>query len=157
FGPGVRRTNEELQLAIINFGRVAERIDVLIQTNQAVLESNLRSFNELTQRANMLLSEENQRNATTTLRNLEKASGRFESIASNADAAFASLNQAAKPLGERSDRVLRNLDASLEQIARLANTLNELLAPIGRSEGTVQKLFTDPSVYHNLSDSTLML
>jgi ABC-type transporter Mla subunit MlaD len=157
FGPAVRRTNDELQMTIINFGRVAERIDVLITTNQAVLESTLRSFNELTQRANMLLSEENQRNATTTLRNLEKASGRFESIANNADQAFASLNQAAKPFGDRSDRVLRNLDTSLEQIARLANTLNEMLAPIARSDGTVQKLFTDPSVYNNLSDSTLML
>src|SRR5206468_11554885 len=119
FGPGLRRTNDELQSTIMNFGRVAERIDVLIQTNQAVLESTLRSFNELTQRANILLSEENQRNATTTLRNLEKASGRFESIANHPDQAFASMNQAAKPFGERSDRVLRNLDTSLEQIARL--------------------------------------
>ena len=157
FGPGLRRTNEELQTTIINFGRVAERIDVLVQTNQAALESGLRSFNELTQRANMLLSEENQRNATTTLRNLEKSSGRFESIANNADQAFASLNQAAKPFGDRSDRVLRNLDTSLEQIARLANTLNELIAPIGRSDGSVQKLFTDPSFYNNLNCAAFML
>ena len=48
----------------------------------------------------MLLSEENQRNATTVLKNMEKASGRFESIANNADAAFASLNQAARPFGD---------------------------------------------------------
>jgi ABC-type transporter Mla subunit MlaD len=157
FGPSLRRTNDELQMTIINFGRVAERIDVLIQTNQAVFESTMRSFNELTQRANMLLNEENQRNATTTLRNLEKASGRFESIANNADQAFASLNQAAKPFGERSDRVLRNLDTSLEQIARLANTLNELIAPIGRGEGSVQKLFSDPSFYNNLNHAAFML
>lgn len=156
-GPGLRRTNDELQMTIINFGRVAERIDVLVQTNQAALESTLRSFNELTQRANMLLNEENQRNATTTLRNLEKASGRFESIANNADQAFASLNQAAKPFGDRSDRVLRNLDTSLEQIARLANTLNELIAPIGRSDGSVQKLFSDPSFYNNLNCAAFML
>jgi len=157
FGPGVRRTNDELQMTIINFGRVAERIDVLVQTNQAVLESTLRSFNELTQRANMFLSEENQRNATTVLRNLEKSSGRFESIANNADQAFASLNRAAGPFGDRSDRVLRNLDVSLEQIARLANTLNELIAPIGRGEGSVQKLFNDPSFYNNLNDAAFML
>jgi phospholipid/cholesterol/gamma-HCH transport system substrate-binding protein len=157
FGPGLRRTNDELQMAIINFGRVAERIDVLIQANQAVLEGTLRSFNELTQRANMFLSEENQRNATTVLRNLEKSSGRFESIANNADQAFASLNRAAGPFGDRSDRVLRNLDISLEQIARLANTLNELVAPIGRGEGSVQKLFSDPSFYNNLNDAAFML
>lgn len=178
FGPALRRTNDELQTTITNFGRAAERIDVLIQTNQATFERTLHQLGDLTQRANNLLNDENQRNVTTALKNFQSASHRFESIANNtdellkdgrktverfqqslnqADMVLANINQATRPLAERGERVLRNLDVAFEQIARTAVGLGEFIGPIGRGEGSMQKFFSDPSIYNNLNDATLML
>jgi ABC-type transporter Mla subunit MlaD len=177
-GPTLRRTNEELQVAVTNFGRVAERLDVLIRTNERKLEDALNQINELARRGNTLLSDENQQNVTATLRNLQTASNNFENLTkrtdefltegrrtaerfqqtlNRADPVLTNLNQATRPLAERGERILMNLDASLAQIGRVAGGLGELVGPLGRGDGTVQRLFADPSLYNNLNDAALIL
>jgi ABC-type transporter Mla subunit MlaD len=176
--PNLRRTNEELQLTLRNFGSVAERVDVLLQANQDKIVRALDQATDVLQRLSQVLSEENQKNFTATLRAVQAASTNFDAVARNTDEALKegtrtaqrfqqtlnqadqvlmNLNQATRPLAERSDRLLRNLDSSVEQLNRILSGFGEALVPLGRGEGTVQKFFTDPSLYNNLNQAACMV
>ena len=69
------------------------------------------------------------------------------------------LNQATQPFAERGERILRNLDTSVEQLSRVLGGVAEALgAARPRRRGrTVQKFFTDPSLYNNLNDAACMI
>jgi ABC-type transporter Mla subunit MlaD len=176
--PGLRRTNEELQVAIRNFSAVAERVDNLIQTNQDKLVRGLDQATDVLQRVSQVLSDENQKNFTATLRSVQAASTNFDSVVRNtdelvkegtktaqrfqqtltqADQVLVNLNQATRPLAERGERVMRNLDTSTEQLSRILTGVGEAIGPLGRSEGTVQKFFNDPSLFNNLNDAACMV
>src|SRR5204863_362346 len=81
---------------------------------------------------------------TKTARRLQDTMNQFDQVLVN-------LNQATRPLAERGDRILRNLDASFEQIARVASGLGDIVGPLGQGQGTLQKFFNDPSLYNNLN------
>lgn len=167
-GPELRRTNEEVQVTLRNFGSVAERIDVFLATNQDKITRAVDQTTDLLQRLSNVLSEENQKNFTATLRAVQMASANFESISRNADATFReapqvlrNLNAATQPLADRGERILRNLDASAEQLNRVIGTVGNALAPLGAAGGgeggTLQKFFTDPSLYNNLNEAACQI
>jgi ABC-type transporter Mla subunit MlaD len=165
-GPELRRTSDELQVTLRNFGSAAERIDVFLSTNQDKISRAVDQTTDLLQRMSNVLNEENQKNFTATLRAIQAASVNFESISRNADATFReapqvlnNLNRATQPLADRGDRILRNLDASAEQLNRVMTGVAEALGPIGRGAegGTIQKFFTDPSLYNNLNQAACMV
>ena len=52
--------------------------------------------------------------------------------------------------------MLKNLDESADNLNRTLKDLRELISVVARSDGTVQKLLTDPSLYNNLNDSAVM-
>jgi phospholipid/cholesterol/gamma-HCH transport system substrate-binding protein len=172
--PNLRRTNEELQVTLRNFATVAERVDNLLQANQSKVVRAIDQATDLLQRMSTVLSDENQKNFTATLRAFQAASTNLDSVVRNADdliregtktarrfqetlnqadQVFVNVNQATRPLAERGDRILRNLDASIEQIGRVVAGFGEALAPLGRSDGTVQRLFSDPSLFNNLNNA----
>jgi ABC-type transporter Mla subunit MlaD len=176
--PSLRRTNEELQVTLRNFSAVAERVDNLIQTNQDKLVRGLDQATDVLQRLSSVLSEENQKNFTATLRAVQAASTNFDSVVRNSDEfiregtktarrfqetlnqtdqVMTNLNQATRPLAERGDRIMRNLDMSLEQINRTFGALGEAIMPLSRSEGTLQKFLSDPSLYNNLNAAACMV
>src|SRR5262245_5897205 len=176
--PALRRTNEELQVTIRNFGTAAERIDNLIQANQDKLVRAVDQATDVLQRLGQVLSDENQKNFNATLKSVQAASTNFDAVVRNTDdllkegrktaqrfqvtldqtdQVLTNLNQATKPLAERGDRLLRNLDLSIEQLSRALGGVNELLAPLGRGDGTVQKFFNDPSLYNNLNAAACMV
>src|SRR5262249_41765068 len=120
--------------------RLTERIDVWVQDNQAKVTRLIENAGDTVNRLGNLLSDENQRSVRDTLRNTQKASERFDSIAGNADEALKELRPAAQqlretlrdasefmkdirgttaPLRERSPSIMRNLDESLEKTNRL--------------------------------------
>jgi phospholipid/cholesterol/gamma-HCH transport system substrate-binding protein len=176
--PELRRTNDEIQVTARNWGRVGERVDVLLQTNQDKLVRTLDNLNDTIVRVGNVFNDENQKNLATTLRNVSAGSQNLESLARNADEfvkesrqtvrrindsvgqadqVLTNLQQATKPLAERSDAVMRNLD---EATARLNNTLAEaqaLLRSLSRGEGTFSRIFTDPSLYNNLNEAACLL
>ena len=72
----------------------------------------------------------------------------------NADEVFGNLRQASQPLAARSESITRNADEGLAQFNRLMTELRAATGPLGGlagSDGSLQKLLSDPSLYNNLN------
>jgi phospholipid/cholesterol/gamma-HCH transport system substrate-binding protein len=169
--PALRHDADDLAAAARAWQKVGERTDVLIQQNQEKITQAIDRFNEVMGRATALLSEENVRNATVILRNTSKASESFPSISRNTDEFLKesgnslqrfnatmtrvddltqNLQKITKPLADRGDTVARNLDESLDRLNRTLTDVRQLVQAVGQSDGTFNKLLTDPSLYNNL-------
>jgi len=162
--PELRRSNEEIQVTARNWSRLGERLDVLLQTNQDKLIKTLDNLNDTVVRVSNVLNDENQRNLATTLKNVSDGSKNLESISKNtdellkesrktvqrvndsvtqADQVLTNLQQATKPMAERSSAIMKNLD--------------EFLRAVNQGDGTLRRVLLDPSLYINLNDAACML
>jgi phospholipid/cholesterol/gamma-HCH transport system substrate-binding protein len=176
--PDLRRTNDEVQVTVRTWGRLGERLDVLLQTNQDKLVQALDNFNDVLVRAGRVLSEENQRNLTATLRNVRAGTDNLESISKNTDAlikqsreslqrlngsmnraddVLANLQQATRPMAERSAPTMKNLDESAAKLNQLLGETRELLRVVGGSDGTLGRLTNNPALYNNLNEAACQL
>jgi phospholipid/cholesterol/gamma-HCH transport system substrate-binding protein len=161
-GPELRRTNEELQVTLRNFGSVAERVDVFLAANQDRITRAVDQSTDVLQRLSNVLSDENQKNFTATLRAAQMASVNFESISRSADEFLKESTKTNRQIQgsiNQADRVLRNLDTATDQLNRGLGGLADAMAPLGRGGegGTIQKFFTDPSLYNNLNQAACMI
>jgi ABC-type transporter Mla subunit MlaD len=176
--PELRRTNDEIQVTARNWGKLGERLDVLLQANQDKLVKTLDNMNDAMSRIANTFNEENQRNLSVTLRNVTAGSKNLESISRNtdelmkesrrtvarvndsvtqADQVLANLQQATKPMAERSAVVMKNLDESTARLNRSMVELQEFLRAVNREDGTFRRLVNDPSLYNNLNETACML
>lgn len=176
--PDLRKTNDEALVALRNWGRLGERLDVLVRTEQDKVIKTLEDFDQTLNRVARVFSDENQRNLGTTLKNVRAASDNFESIGKNADAfvkegrqtlrrlnksleqtdeVLTNLQKTTKPLAERSERVMKNLDESTDRLNRTLTDVQALIQAFSRSEGTLSKLLNDPGLYNNLNDASCMM
>ena len=154
--------------------KVAERTDLLLRQNQDKITQAISNLNDVLSRTSSLLSEENVRNATSILRNTQTASQSFPSIARNTDETMKEAREAlqrfnatlvrtddliqnlqkiTKPLADRGDPIARNLDESLAKLNRTLTDVGALTQAVGQSDGTLNKLLTDPSLYNHLDDA----
>jgi phospholipid/cholesterol/gamma-HCH transport system substrate-binding protein len=161
-GPELRRTNDELQVTLRNFGSVAERLDVFLAANQNQITRAVDQTTDVLQRLNNVLSDENQKNFTATLRAMQTASVNFESISRNANEFLTEGTKTTRQVQgsiSQADRVLRNLDTATTQLTRALGGVADALAPLGHGGegGTIQKFFTDPSLYNNLNQAACMI
>jgi len=177
-GPEIKKTSEEFQLTARVWGKLGERVDVFLQTNEPKLNKSVDELEETLRRANQVLNDENQKNLAATLKNARVASEQFESIAKNsdemikqgritlknlndtvlkADDVFGNLQRVTKPFSERTPIIMKNLDDSTTNLNKMLIDFRDLTRDIARSEGTLQKLITDPSLYNNLNDSAVMV
>jgi ABC-type transporter Mla subunit MlaD len=161
--PVVRSNIEDAGAAARNVGRLTERADVMLQSNRDRIESSLENLNKTLAGTARLTSDDNVRNISQTLTNLSKGSEQFPSISRNADEtlrqaplvmkrlmeslnrvdlALTDVQRITRPLGDRSDRISRNLDETL-------NDIRALMRSIDRSDGTLRRFLTDPSLYNN--------
>lgn len=176
--PDLRRTNDEIQVTARNWGRLGERLDVLVQTNQDKLIQALDNLNETVMRVGRVFNDENQRNLSTTLKNVRAGSESLESISRNTDAllresrqtvehvnrsvksadeVLGNLQQATRPLAERSNNIVRNLDESTEKLNRTLTETREFLRAVNQADGSLRRLLLDPSLYNNLNDAACVL
>ncbi len=190
--PELSRTNEEFQLTARVWGKLGERLDVMVQTNEGKLNKTIDQLEEAMRRFNLVLGDENQKNLAEALKNSRSASAEFDAIAKNtraasrdfesiakntdqlvkesrgtikqlnetllkADQFFDSMQRFSKPLGERSPTWFKSLDESSVTLNKLLNDLRDLTRDFARSDGTLQKLMYDPSLYNNLNESACML
>jgi phospholipid/cholesterol/gamma-HCH transport system substrate-binding protein len=176
--PAMRGTNDEIQIAAKNWGRLGERADVLLQANQEKLVKALDNLNEAVTRLSNLFNEENQRNLSTTLKNVRAGTENMDQIAKNtdelvkesrqtirrvnesvarADEVLANLQQATKPMAERSGSVMKNLDESTDKLNRGLSDLHELMRTLQQADGTLHRLATDPALYNNLNETACMM
>jgi phospholipid/cholesterol/gamma-HCH transport system substrate-binding protein len=175
--PEFRRTNEEAQAAVRTWGRVGERTEVFIQTNEKALSRSIAELQEVLKRTAEALNDENLRNARDILRNARIASERLDSIARGTDETLKDTRVALKqlteslrradvilfdiqkltgPFSERVPGLYRNVDEAAQKLNLVLTDVRDLLRVIGQSDGTIQRLLTDPSIYNNLNDATYM-
>jgi ABC-type transporter Mla subunit MlaD len=162
--PVLRDNVEDVGMAARNVARFAERADVMLQTNQPKIEKSLDNLNTVLERAGVLFSDANVKNATRTIDNVAKASDNFPSISKNADelarqgivtlkrvgdtlnrvdAALTNADRVLRPLGERGERIARNADESLQK----ANTV---LTDLQTRSGGLFTGFNDTNAKLNL-------
>jgi phospholipid/cholesterol/gamma-HCH transport system substrate-binding protein len=124
------------------------------------------------------LSDENQRNLREILKNAKVGSERLESLAKGtevlikdsqvavkrlnesllkADKILDNVDKATKPFAERSEPILKNLEESTDKLNRTLADLRETFRVLARSDGTLQKLLSDPALYQNLNDTAIMV
>ena len=132
-GPELRRTNDELQVTLRNFGSVAERLDVFISANQDRITRAVDQTTDVLQRLSNVLSDENQKNVTATLKAVQKASANFDSISHNADELLKEGTKVTRQVQgtiSQADRVLGNLDRATDQLSRAISGVADVVAPL---------------------------
>ena len=175
--PEMRRTNDEVQVAARNWGRLGERADLLLQTNEEKLVKTLDSLNDTVNRISNVFNDENQRNLSVTIKNVRAGTENLGNISKNTDElvresrqtlhrvnesvtrtdeVLGNLQQATKPMADRSANVMKNLDESTDKLNRTLTEVRELLRCMQGSDGTIRRLATDPSLYNNLNDAAVM-
>jgi ABC-type transporter Mla subunit MlaD len=176
--PELRHTNEEIQHAVDSWGRVGDRVDGLIALNQDKLLKTVDNLNETLVRLSALFNQDNQRNLAVLLQNVRASSDTLASITRDtdellkesrltvhkvgdsvvrADDAMNNLQQATKPLAERSNTIMKNLDESTAKLNVTMTELHELTRLVSQSNGTLQRLVVDPSLYNHLDETVCML
>jgi phospholipid/cholesterol/gamma-HCH transport system substrate-binding protein len=171
--PELRKTNEELQVTARSWGKVAERMDLLLQTNEDKIVKALDRLEDTLKRIGATFSDENQRYLNETLRNVKMSSDKLDSIARNtdemlketrvtikrindslirSDEVLANMQKATKPMAERSETILKNIEESTDKLNRLLGDSRDLMHAVSRGDGTLQRLLSDPSLYRNLDE-----
>lgn len=172
--PELRRTNDELQVAARNWGRLGERLDVLVQTNQDKVLRTLDLLNDTLARVAAVFNDENQKNLAATLKNIRAGTDNLESVSKNTDEllkegrkslqrvnetlnrtdeVLRNIQATTKPFAERGDRIAKNLDESSDKLNRTLSELRELLRVVGQEDGTFRRFVADPSLYQHLDET----
>jgi phospholipid/cholesterol/gamma-HCH transport system substrate-binding protein len=176
--PQLDRDLSELESTLRTWTRVGDRVDVVIQANEAKVVRAIEDLQRALKRAGDLLDDDNLLMVRQTLKNARDASVGMPALVKNtdmlmqdarvtvrrADKTMASLEQSmadlAKvtgPIGERAPSLLKNVDEAAVEFNKTMVEVRKLMEAISRNDGTVQKLITDPSLYNNLNDSALMV
>lgn len=176
--PDLRRSNDEIQVTARNWGKLGERLDVLVQSNQDKLIKTLDTLNETVVRVGNVFNDENQRNLAATLKNVSAGTKNLESISKSTedllnesrktvqrvndsitqgDQVLLNLQQATKPMAERSSAVMKNLEESTDKFNKTMTDVRELLRAGGQGDGTLRRILLDPSLYQNLNEAACML
>jgi len=176
--PMVRATLDDIGAAARNASRLLERADVMLQDNRENIEETIRNLTRASAGAARLLSDENVNNASRTITNTKAASDSLPRIAASADdiltqgrftvrkinellpkieASLNDFNKLTAPLGLRSDRISRNVDEAAIKLNEVLGDVRSLMRVIDRSNGTLQKVLTDPSLYNNLDHAAVMI
>jgi len=91
-------------------------------------------------------TDEGLQDARATMKNFNESLGRADDVIRN-------LQKATKPLGERGDAIIRNLDMSLEKLNHTLSDVGELMRVVGQSDGTIKRLLTDPALFNKLDEA----
>jgi phospholipid/cholesterol/gamma-HCH transport system substrate-binding protein len=70
-----------------------------------------------------------------------------------ADQAIENIRKVTEPLAGRADEITRNLTYTSGQLGLLMKDVRDLLRGYSGSDGTVQKLLTDPALYNRMNDT----
>jgi phospholipid/cholesterol/gamma-HCH transport system substrate-binding protein len=172
--PRLQDDADDVAAAARAFGRLSEHADVLLQTNREKLVRALDNLNEALARTLSVLSEENVRSTTVILRNSRDASEMLPDISRNTDellkemratlrrlndtltridAASADVQKITKPLADRTEPITRNLDESLDKLNRTLTDLREIMRVVGQSDGTLNRILKDPSLFNHLDEA----
>lgn len=167
----------EVRDAVRVWGDVGKKADNILQKNEDKIVKAIDKLDDALKRVNTLLSDENQKNFTDVLKNVKAGSQQLEAISKDtgelikdsratvkqlnetlkrADDVLSDVQKSMKPFTEKGSGMFKNLDQSADNLNRTLKDLRELMQVVARSDGTVQRLLSDPSLYNNLNDTAIM-
>jgi ABC-type transporter Mla subunit MlaD len=128
---------------------------------------NRKSVNNILKQANTLLSDENVHHVGGILKNLQSASEnldlflrdapatarRLNDTLQKADSTLENLRRITEPFADKSGDFQQNLNYATAQFGLLARDLRDLVRGFATSDGTVQKLLTDPNLYYQTTNA----
>jgi ABC-type transporter Mla subunit MlaD len=176
--PELKKASDEFQVTARIWGKLGERLDVLFQTNENKLSKIVDQLEEATRNLNQFLNEENQKSFNATLKAMNDASRQLDSLLRNtdelikegrvtiknlngtvirADNVLFNMEKITKPLSESTPKMLQSFEDSSTAVNRLIGDMRDLMREVARSDGTLQRLVTDPSLYNNLNESACMV
>jgi phospholipid/cholesterol/gamma-HCH transport system substrate-binding protein len=176
--PDLRKTNDQLQATLITWQKTGERAKLILDRNEEKINESLDNLNESLKRTANVLSDENQRNLATTLKNLRAGTENLPAISKSteellresqktvrkvndslvkADEVMGNLQQATKPFADRSNSIAKNLDEGTVRLNTVMGDLEQLFKAIDRGDGTLKKLINDPSLYNHLDEIACMV
>ncbi len=176
--PELRKTNDEARYFLKTASFWVEELGVTMKKNEPRVAQAIDALAITTERIGNVFTPENQKAITEILKNVEQGSARFDRLALGAEdlmkdgkvamktfsstmgqveQAVTEIRQATRPLADRSGRILENVENSTDQLNKLLAEARELFSAISRSEGTVMKFISDPTLANNLNEATVML
>jgi phospholipid/cholesterol/gamma-HCH transport system substrate-binding protein len=176
--PDLRKDADDVAATARVWGRVGERVDLLLQTNQDRITKIVENLNESLIRVNDVLSEANRQNLSSVIEKTRIASERFPAISRNVDdisnegrttvrrlndtlvrldATLADLQKTTRPLGERGPAITQNLDESLAKLNAVLGDARALMRVLDQGDGTLRRILVDPSLYQHLDEAACAL
>ncbi len=196
---GLKATLNEVRDLIRTVKPLIEDLRKVVKDNEAELNGTLKAVRSTAEEAKDLLSADNRKAFSETLKNVSIASDDFiktlrlagifldqgektlkefngrwprfdeiltstNSAVKSADSAFRTVDSAAKdiqavtkPLAESTGPIFKNVGTASDELAKTLVELRATIHAINRSDGTLQKVITDPTLYNQLNDSAVAL
>ncbi|HVK17825.1 MAG TPA: MlaD family protein [Fimbriiglobus sp.] len=93
--------------------------------------------------------------AALVLDNAEKTVKEFNLRAVQSEKALANIERATRPFAENAEPFQRDVAETVKNLNAVSADLSRTLRVLTQSEGTVQKLISDPSLYNNINESAV--
>ncbi len=169
--PVVQRNLDDIGTAARQAQRLAENLDRVVLENKDEVKLAVERLSKSLEQAQKLLSDDNIRKFNAALTNISSASEPLPSITKNlddvmqqaritvrqlnetlkkVDESLKDVGRLTKPLGDRSEVITRNADEALAKLNLILGDVQSLMRAIDKSDGTLRKLLTDPSIYNNI-------
>jgi ABC-type transporter Mla subunit MlaD len=97
------------------------------------------------------------RRLNARLGEMEKVLADVQKLVNDADPVVRDLRKVSGPLGERSERISRNIDETAEKLNQTLSDVRALMRVLDRSDGILRKVLTDPTLYNNVECATSMV
>lgn len=81
----------------------------------------------------------------------------LEKVFESADKALKNIESATRPLGDKIDPIVTNINTAADQLAKTLAELRVTLQAVNRPDGTFGRVLNDPTLYHNLNESAFAL
>jgi len=168
----VNRTLESFARTSDEFGKVAQNVNGLLETNSGNLEKlvenaaeSLQNFTNIMRTTNRIMSDpKNQKSIQLTLESLpslveetRKSITSIRSAVERAEETLAHLSEVTEPLARHSSSITAKLDRGLGNLDVLLLELSKFSRNLSSENGSLHLLVSDPDLYNNLSRSAGML
>jgi ABC-type transporter Mla subunit MlaD len=169
--PELRKTNTEAQVALRTWDKLGERLRLTVENNEERVTKLLENLNAAVEGARDIVKEENRTNLSALLKNLREGTRDLDKLRRNADEGLTeargtmaradrvldNLQSATKPLADRSESVMKNLDEGLARLNGVLGDAQALFRAIDKGDGTLRRFITDPSLYNHIDEAACLV
>lgn len=157
----VANTSEEMGRLIRQFGDLFERNEERINTIIAKAEGSMDVFQETLQNANELMADPQVKEAfkdvarqlPQLLQETRETIGRVNQTVASADRNLQNIEGFTRPLGQRGQYVVAELEQGAEKLNRLMNEMLMFSEALNSQQGSLGQLINNPDLYQNLNQA----